>query len=106
MESFEDFGLKSVFTVDLFRLFEDSLVQKGQGHYLTFDPGLLKYDNFIHLDPQKPLGQISCSLLGLREQMFAQTVGGHMISIAYIAQIWSKYFQNLLQTQFIYGTDN
>ena len=27
---------------------------KGQGHYLTFDPGLSKYryDNFKHLDPQ------------------------------------------------------
>ena len=29
---------------------------KGQDHYLTFDPGLSKYDNFKHLDPQKPLG--------------------------------------------------
>ena len=48
---------------------------KGQGNHLTFDPGLLKYDNFIHLDPQKPLGQILCSLIGLKEQMFAQTVG-------------------------------
>ena len=48
---------------------------KGQGYYLTFDPGLLMYDNFIHLDSQKTLGQISCSLLRLRKQMFAQTVG-------------------------------
>ena len=29
---------------------------KGQGHYLTFDPGLSKYDSFKHLDSQKPLG--------------------------------------------------
>ena len=67
-----------------------SIGTKGQGHYLIFDPGLLKYDNFTHLDPQKPLGRISCSLLGLREQMFAQTVGGHMTSMAYMP----KYGQN------------
>ena len=72
---------------------------------MTFDPGLLKYDNFIHLDPQKPLGQISCSLLGLREQMFAQAVGVHDKHGLH-AQIWSKYFQNLLQNQLIYGIDN
>ena len=29
---------------------------KGQGHYLTIDPRLSKYDNFKHLDPQKSLG--------------------------------------------------
>ena len=28
---------------------------KGQGHYLTIDPRLSKYDNFKHIDPRKPL---------------------------------------------------
>ena len=44
-------------------------MSQGQGHYLTFDPRLSKYDNFKHLDPQN---QISTSLLGRREQISAQ----------------------------------
>ena len=109
MESFEDFGLKSVYTVDLFYVSIWRFIStKGQGHYLTFDQRLSKYDNFKHLDPQKPLGycyQISTSLLGLREQIFVQTV-----EITWEAQPSYpnivKYFQNLLQNQLVDGTDN
>ena len=79
---------------------------KGQGHHLAFDPGLLKYDIFVHLDPQKPLCQISCSLLGLWEQIFAQTVGGHMTSMTNMPKYGRKYFLNLLQNQLTYGIDN
>ena len=70
---------------------------KGQGHYLIFDPGLLQYDNFIHLDPQKPLGQLLCSLLGLREQMFAQTVRV-MTSMAFMPKYGQTSFKIFSRT--------
>ena len=83
-------------------------MSQGQGHYLTFDPRLSKYDK-IHISILKShwanCYQISTSLLGLREQIFVQTV-----EITWEAQPSCpkivKYFQNLLQNQLADGIDN
>ena len=69
---------------------------KGQGHYLTFDPEFSKYDNFKHLDPQKPLGKLLPNFyrsLGTEGINICSNSRDHMTSMAFMpkyGQILSK----------------
>ena len=111
MESFEDFGLKIGLYSWLIKIvYEDSWVQKVKVIIwpLTHDSQStgMTISNISILNSHWPnCYQISTSLLGLREQIFFQTV-----EITWQAQPSCpnivKYFQNLLQNQLADVIDN
>ena len=105
MESFKDFGLN----IGIYRwlikwLFEDLISTKRQGHYLTFDTGLLSVIISYISILKSHWAKFRVVSWGW-ENKCSNSQGSHDKHGLH-AQIWSKYFQNLLQNQLTYGTDN
>ena len=83
MKSFEDFGLKWVYTVVFMRTWR-FVSTRGQGHYLTFDLELLHVVKInIGSKATGPVEtQFHAEPLGVEETEICSNLPGHMTSMA------------------------